>query len=325
MILNDLNYQMQAGRPMLIDPLKFKAFMDNANMLLSNPDIAYHISAWSDKYDNTNELKNRKRRKRAGLWDEVADDEDNNMAAMFSPPTLPYVHNGMGIIPVVGVIGKNMSKMETMLGCCDIKTIAEALDFWKDRKDVQEVVFKYDSGGGSTAGLEELARKIRTYPKRTISYCEDDCGSAAFWLASQSAFFIGTPSASIGSVGIYLVVKDESAKHEAEGVKFVIIKSGDYKAAGVENTALNKLQAQRLQDEVVELHSRFKRDVKMVRLFVEDADMEGQSYYGNEALVRGFITNLVYEWSEAEQLILGWRQGGINVPGNILNRLYPTD
>jgi len=333
MILTDLNYQMQAGKPMLIDPLKFKAFMDKVNLVLSNPDIAYHLSAYSDKYENPNDFKSRRRRKHAGVWDDLdKEDLDDNLASMLATPTTPYIEDGMGIIPVKGVIGKGLSKIESMLGCCDIKTISDTLDTWKKNDNVKEVVFKFDSGGGSTSGLEELARKIRNYPKRTIAYCEDDCGSAAYWLASQCAYFIVTPSSSVGAIGIFLVTKDASEKHKEDGIKYVIIKSGEYKAAGVENTALSKLQFNRLQDEVEELHKRFKRDVKSVRLFVEDSDMEGQSFYGNDALVRNLVTNLVYEWSEAKDLIKGWREKttisnitSMPIPSNFLNRLYPTE
>lgn len=237
MIRNDLCYAISAGRPMLIDPLKAKAFIDNANLLLSNPEIAYYLSAWTDKYDA--KASKQKKKPRAGNpW--VEEDDKDTSAGMdvdsfFSSFKSPEVKDGMGCIPVEGVIGKGLTKIERMLGCADLKEIACTLDCWEKRDDVTEVIFKFDSGGGSTSGLEEMAKKIRMYPKTTIAYCEGDCGSAAFWLASQCSRFYVTSSSSIGACGIYLTLKNYEKKYQKEGIEIDIIKSGDYKAAGVEN------------------------------------------------------------------------------------------
>lgn len=284
---------------MLIDPLKAQAFLDNANLILSNPDIAYHMSAWSDKYEKK---KSPRKRAKGSPWE---DDETsaNDMENFFSELIEPKIEDNVGCIEVNGVIGKGLTKVERMLGCSDLCDISHTLDAWEKRDDVQDVVFKFDSGGGSTTGLEEVAKKIRNYSKPTTAYCEGDCGSAAFWLASQCDRFIVTPSSSIGACGIYLVLKDLSAKYEEDGVKITVIKSGEYKAAGVENLPLTNLQFQRLQDEVIELHRRFIRDVKSVRSFVDEENLQGQSYYGDEAVRLGMATTLVDEWKQAKEMI----------------------
>ncbi len=310
MIRNDLCYAISAGRPMLIDPLKAKAFIDNANILLNNPEIAYYLSAWTDKYDSKSS-KPKKKPRAGNPWVEE-DDKDTNAGmdvdSFFSSFKNPDVKDGIGCIPVEGVIGKGLTKIERMLGCADLKEIACTMDCWEKMDNVQEVVFKFDSGGGSTAGLEEMAKKIRNYPKTTIAYCEGDCGSAAFWLASQCSRFYVTSSSSIGACGIYLTLKNHEKKYQKEGIEIDIIKSGEYKAAGVENTGLSELQRQRLQDEVDELHRRFIRDVRSVRVFASEEDLQGQSFYGDEAVRKGLATNLVDGWKDVEESIKMNRQ-----------------
>ncbi len=329
MILRDLRYAMTAGRPMLIDPLKADAFMKYANTLLSNPDIAYHISAWTDQYETKKTGMRKRNETKAAPWD---DPSKEDIESLFCPCTEPSIEDGMGIIPMTGVIGKGLTKVERMLGCCDIKEVSATLDAWSKRDEIREVVFKVDSGGGSTSGLQEMAKKIRNYNKPTVAYCEDDCGSAAYWLASQCSRFIVTPSASIGAIGIYLVTKNESKKHKEDGVEYKIIKSGEYKAAGVENTALTALQEQRLQDEVIELHRRFIGDIKSVRYFANIEDMQGQSFYGDEALLKYLVTNLVDEWKEAKALIKEWRTAttvdniaSMGMARSIITTAYPTE
>lgn len=306
MIRSDLSYAISAGKPMLIDPLEAKAFLDNANLILSNPDIAYYLSAWSDKYEKKSST--RKRPRAGNPWIEDDKEADVDIDSFFSSFKSPEVKDGIACIPVEGVIGKGLTKIERMLGCADIKEIACMLDCWEKMDEVKEIVFKFDSGGGSTSGLEEMAKKIRTYPKTTIAYCEGNCGSAAFWLASQCSRFYVTPSSSIGACGIYLTLKNFEKKYEKEGIEIDVIKSGDYKAAGVENTGLSELQRQRLQDEVDELHRRFIRDVRMVRAFASEEDLQGQSFYGDEAVRKGLATGLVDGWKEVEAEIKMNRQ-----------------
>lgn len=322
MILNELTYAMNGGKPLAIEIRRAKAWMENTNRILSNPDLAYYISAWSDKYEpeRSKKASSSQRQRKMAIWDDEPMDKAS-CADLLCPSSAPYIEDGMGIIPMVGVIGKNISRMEKMMGCCDIAEMSDTLDLWENRDDVTEIVFDVDSGGGSTVGLEEMAKKIRKYKKPTIGYVEGDCGSAAFWLASQCNRLIVTPSASVGSIGIYLTMMDETAKHEKEGVKVVIIKSGDYKAAGVENTALSDVQKQRLQDEVDELHKRFIRDVKSVRLFANEEDMQGQSFYGDEAVDKGLATAVVDDWNEFYEQVKDMRKV---LTSDLMSKLYST-
>lgn len=321
MILNELTYALAGGKPLAIEIRRARAWLENANRILSNPDLAHYVSAWSDKYEPNRKKASRAKQRKQAFWD---DEEDTKADChdLLCPSSNPYVEDGIGIIPVVGVIGKNISRMEKMMGCCDLAEISETLDNWEDRTDITEIVFDFDSGGGSTAGLEELAKKIRLYKKPTIAYVEGDCGSAAFWLASQCNRVIVTPSASVGSIGIYLTMLDETAKHEKEGKKVVVIKSGAYKAAGVENTSLTDLQRQRLQDEVDELHRRFIRDVKMVRIFANEDDMQGQSFYGDEAVRKGLATAVVDDWKQFYEQIKDMRKV---LTSDLMSKLYSTN
>lgn len=297
MIRSDLHYALKAGRPLLIDPLKVQSFLHNADLLLSNPEIAYRLSAFISpkSYENQPDIGPRAKRfvKNAAP---TTDDEDlEPEAAMrgISVPSNPYIKDGTGIIPVRGVIGKCLSALEAMLGCADIDTIAETLDKWSKDDTVFEVVLRMDSGGGSTTGLEELAKKIRNYDKPTIAFTDSDCGSAAYWMASQCKRFVTTPSASVGACGVYITMTDERKKFEKEGREVVVIKSGKYKAAGVEGTSLTNDQIVALQEEVDELHSRFIRDVRSVRQFAMLEDLQGQSFYGDKAAQRGLTTGVI--------------------------------
>ena len=293
MIRSDLTYALKAGRPLLIDPIKAQAFLQNAEMLVSNPDIAHHLSEYMNPKPKAEVGPKAKRFRAAPVTDDEEDIETMAASAGLAVASQPYVQDGTGIIPVRGVIGKCLTALEAMLGCADIDRIAEKLDAWAKDDTVFEVVLRMDSGGGSTTGLEELAKKIRNYEKPTIAFTDSDCGSAAYWMASQCKRFVCTPSASVGACGVYITMTDERKKFEKEGKEVVVIKSGKYKAAGVEGTSLTPDQINALQDEVDELHSRFIRDVRSVRQFASLEDLQGQSFYGDKAASRGLTTGVV--------------------------------
>jgi ClpP class serine protease len=289
MIRSDLTYAMAAGKPMLIDPLKVKSFLANANIILNNPDLAYMLSQYSAP--EAYEPKARSVRRPRADFDEPAPTADSPSSV--AKDCSPYVRDGIGIIPVYGVIGKGLTTLEKMLGCADVDVISLTLDDWKDREDIYEVVFHIDSGGGSTTGLEELAKKIRNYQKPTVAFTDSDCGSAAFWIGSQCKRLVCTPSSSVGACGVYITLTDSAEKFAKAGEKVVVIKSGRYKAAGVEGTTLSEEQEANLQEEVNELHRRFVRDVQSVRTFADIEDLQGQSFYGDLAAQRGLATGVI--------------------------------
>lgn len=261
---------------------------------MSNPSVAYAV-ANKEKFDPT-------AKKRAGRGVPRADDdEDEMLSGLLVQPKSPYITpDGVGIIPIYGVIGKRLSWMEKAIGSCDLDDVNAKLDEWADDPFVKEIFLDINSGGGTTTGLEETAKKIREYPKFTTAFSDEDCGSAAFWLASQCKRVLATPSSSWGSVGIYVVIEDESQKYAKEGKTVIVIRNGDYKGMGVDGTSLTEKQFDWMQYEVDELRRRFVRDVKAVRMFIQDADLQGQSFYGDIAAQKGFVTGVV--WSRKEAL-----------------------
>ena len=221
------------------------------------------------------------------------------LAKLFGEAPQPYVQNGIGIIPVSGVIGKGLSPLEKMMGAVDVDDISEAIDAFEEAPDVQKIAFQISSPGGTVTGVEELAIKIRGISVPTLAYTDTEMASAAYWLGSQADQVLSSPSATVGSVGVYLVVPDLSKAYEQMGVEMKVIKAGKFKAAGLEGTTLTEEQVANLQAGVDEIHGDFKRAVSAVRTRVKDEDMEGQVFSGRQAASRGLVTGLANSFREA--------------------------
>ena len=222
------------------------------------------------------------------------------LAQLFGAAPEPYVlENGTGVIPVAGVIGKGLSPLEKMMGSADIEVISEAIDQMTANPAVQRIAFHVSSPGGTVTGVEELANKIRGLKVPTMAYTDSEMASAAYWIASAADRVVAAPSATVGSIGVYMAIPDLSKAAEMQGVKMVVIKSGKYKGAGIEGTSLTADQVENLQASVDAIHADFKAAVQMKRKMVKAETMEGQTFSGKQAAGVGLVTGLADTFNAA--------------------------
>ncbi|WP_353209861.1 S49 family peptidase [Sphingorhabdus sp.] len=221
------------------------------------------------------------------------------LAAIFGAKQTLEKFPPFAIVPVKGVIGANLSELESMCGCCDISDVEEMLEECERDPAIKTIILDIDSPGGTSVGVPELANRIKNSKKEVISFTASECCSAAYWIGSQAnAGFYATGSSTVGSVGVYIAYPDCSEAYKMEGVRMEVIKSGLFKGAGIPGTSLDANQRKMLQDEVNEIHGEFKMAVKGVREFVDDASMEGQTFSGKKAAEAGMVTGLVNGFDE---------------------------
>lgn len=220
------------------------------------------------------------------------------LEAIFGPKGVIEKFPPYAIIPLKGVIGRCLPEMETYCGSCDLEDVEEMLEDAVRDDAVKVIILTVDSPGGVSVGVPEFARRIRNCPKRVIAFTESEACSAAYWIASQASEFFATPSSSVGSVGCYIAYLNSSEAYRKDGYRMEVYKSGALKGAGIDGTDLTEDQKKMLTDQTVEIHTDFKDDVKAVRSFVQDSDMEGQIFSGKVAAAKGLVTGLVNGFDE---------------------------
>jgi len=225
-------------------------------------------------------------------------DMEDMLSAIFGAKPVLEKYPPLAFIPIKGVIGKSLSELESMCGCCDIQDVEEMLEECERDPSIKTIILDIDSPGGTSVGVPELANRIKNSSKEIISFTGSECCSAAYWLGSQASAFYATPSSSVGSIGVYIAFPDCSEAYKMEGVKMDVIKSGTFKGAGIPGTSLDENQRKMLQQEVEDIHTDFKDAVKSVRSFVEDSSMEGQMFSGKRGAEAGLVTSLVNGFDE---------------------------
>jgi signal peptide peptidase SppA len=221
------------------------------------------------------------------------------LAQLFGVAPKPYVVDGIGIIPVVGVIGKGLSPLEKMMGAVDINDLSDQVDAMAADPAVEKIAFQVSSPGGTVTGVEELANKIRNLGKPTMAYTDSEMASAAYWISSASDKVTASPSSTVGSIGVYMAIPDYSEAAKMAGIKMVVIKSGKFKGAGIEGTSLDEGQLGNLQEGVDTIHAEFKEAVNMKRKMVKAEAMEGQVFSGKQAAAQGLVTGLADSFNDA--------------------------
>jgi protease-4 len=223
------------------------------------------------------------------------------LAQLFGAAPQPYVQNGVGVIPIAGVIGKNLSPLEKMMGAVDVNDLSAQVDLMAGDPAVEKIAFNVSSPGGTVTGVEELANKIRDLGKPTMAYTDSEMASAAYWLGSQADRVVSSSSATVGSVGVYMAIPDMSKLYEASGVRMVVIKSSGspLKGAGIEGTSLSDEQVADLQASVDSIHEDFKAAVRAKRKMVADSALRGQVFSGKQAAAQGLVTGLADSFDKA--------------------------
>jgi signal peptide peptidase SppA len=221
------------------------------------------------------------------------------LSQLFGVAPKPYVVDGIGIIPVVGVIGKGLSPLEKMMGAVDVNDISDQVDAFAANPEVEKIAFHVSSPGGTVTGVEELANKIRNLGKPTMAYTDSEMASAAYWISSASDKVTASPSSTVGSIGVYMAIPDYSEAAKMAGIKMVVIKSGKFKGAGIEGTSLDENQMANLQEGVDTIHAEFKQAVNMKRKMVKAEAMEGQVFSGKQAAAQGLVTGLADSFNDA--------------------------
>lgn len=231
------------------------------------------------------------------------------LAQLFGEVPKAYIaEDGTGVIPIAGVIGKGLSPLEKMTGAVDVSDISETIDDYAMNPQVTRIAFQVSSPGGTVTGVEELANKVRNIAKPTMSYSDTEMASAAYWIAAAADKVVASPSSTIGSVGVYMVVADYSEAAKAEGIKMIVIKSGRLKAIGVPGVEVTDDQQAYLQEGVDEIHGDFKAAVLKTRKLVKAEDMEGQVFSGKQAAQRNLVTGLADSFNEAVEM---WAENSI--------------
>lgn len=180
----------------------------------------------------------------------------------------------VAVIPVYGVIEQHSDWFMEMFGeGTSVDGLRDSLRAALADPDVKAIVLDIDSPGGTVAGITELAAEIRGVrggDKPIVASANAFCASAAYWLASQCDEVTATPSAQVGSIGVYAVHQDVSRMLDELGVTVTLVSAGPHKTEGNMYEPLSDEAKADMQSRVDDTYTTFKADVAAGRRISAD-------------------------------------------------------
>lgn len=163
------------------------------------------------------------------------------------------------------------------------------------------------SGGGEAWYLDQLAETMRSINKPMHAFIERVCGSAAYYIASQTDYIsAATPFDVVGCIGTMTSFMDIQPMFEKWGMKFIeeYATNSDRKNKKY-NDLLDGKPQQYILEELDPLRDKFVSDVQLMRdkiakLPEDHPVLHGETYYAGKSIENGLI-DIVEPFSAALQ------------------------
>lgn len=189
------------------------------------------------------------------------------------------------------------------------------------------LVLRIDSPGGDFSGSLETAECIRRLSaecgKKVVAFTDTKALSAGYALATAASEIVVTPSAFVGSIGVWAPLVDETAADKARGLKITIVPSGSKKAARNPHMGITDETVSDLQVEVNAMAAMFYQAVASARS--RDVDyiesLEGGEVFGEGAVAAGLADKVVLSWDD---FLSSPSRAVANTQGNTMSEVYKT-
>jgi protease-4 len=173
-------------------------------------------------------------------------------------------------------------------------------------------VLLIDSPGGTCTGVPEAFAAVRRSAeiKPVFGFTDSQACSAAQWIASACDRFAITTSATVGSIGVYCALVDESAAWAKDGYRLELVKAGTHKAAGIAGNPITADDVVGFQKNVDTIYGMFVADVRAGRGAVDDTVMQGQTFMGADAVAANLADGVVDDLNDYLEQIVAARGPG---------------
>lgn len=216
----------------------------------------------------------------------------------------------VAILPVFGTISYRMNALSAMSGGTSAQLLRQQFAALVRDPGIAAIVLDIDSPGGAAGGITELVADIFAARERkpVVAVANTDAASAAYWIGAAATEFVGTPSALVGSIGVWSMHVDASEHEAREGFKYTFISAGKDKVLGNSLEPLSDDGRAYIQQRVDEVYDTFTADVARFRgVSVEDARGprfgEGRVISARRALRAGLIDRIATIEETVERLL----------------------
>lgn len=210
----------------------------------------------------------------------------------------PRRGGNVAVIPVHGVIVPRAALLFEASGLVSLDSLLAQIRAAVADPEIRTIALDIDSPGGSVAGCPEFCAELLALrqQKPIIAVARYTMCSAAYWIAACATEIVASPSAQVGSVGVYTIHDDVSEALAQLGIKRTYIFAGKHKVDGNEAEPLTKEVEAEIKRKVMQAYDLFVSDVAKGRGVpigdVRNGYGEGRTLYAAEAKAEGMVDNV---------------------------------
>lgn len=203
---------------------------------------------------------------------------------------------GIATLAITGALMPQDNFFTRMIGGTSTNRIMQAFKDAIVDDGIKGLKIIANSGGGSAAGIDEAAGLLAELAshKPVITQTTGANCSACFYITSQSTrIFANNRSDMIGSIGTKLIMEDSSERAAMEGIKVLVIATGENKAIGAEGVPITPSQLKVVEDMVFKLQEFFEETITTARTQINIEEVnDGRSFFAMEAEQLGLIDGI---------------------------------
>lgn len=199
----------------------------------------------------------------------------------------------VGVLPLFGTIFPRANMVTENSGGSSLASFRAGFRAFMTDASVKAVVIESDSPGGVVDGVPEMAAEIqaaRGQGKPIVAHANTLMASAAYWIGAAADELVVSPSALVGSIGVFYPHEDISGQLAQEGRKVELISAGEGKTAASEFGPLSDEGRAKIQKRVNEVYGMFVSAVSKGRSVGQEKIRTGwkaESYGATEAVAMG--------------------------------------
>jgi signal peptide peptidase SppA len=230
------------------------------------------------------------------------------------------------VLRLHGAIVPRGNMLSDMSGAVSMERFQAVFRAAASDTSVGAIVLDIDSPGGNVALVPEtvaMIRAARRADRPIVAVANTMCCSAAYWIGTAADELVATTSATVGSIGVYMLHQDVSERMKAEGIKATFLSQGPRKVEGNPFAPLDDVAKSAILSEVRETYDAFTADVakargvptSVVRADPETAERHfggGRSYGAARAVSLGMADRVATLDETIARLAKGGRAGSGN-------------
>lgn len=208
------------------------------------------------------------------------------------------IQGDIAVLPMYGVVVPRANLMSEVSGATSAEAFGRAFTAAMNDQRIGAVVIDTDSPGGSVAGVDELSRLIYDArgTKPIVAVANHLMASAAYWIGTAADELVMTPSAEVGSVGVFAAHEDVSAAQEKAGVRVTLVSAGEFKTQGNPYEPLTEEALATIQARVDDYYGMFVKAVARNRgvsvAAVREDYGKGLAFGAAQALAAGMVDRI---------------------------------